>query len=213
MAEAKKSPSADPWPAEGLTLAEACQEIMPDLWHVYVEAPTRTSRSGEVDSSQKDAARSAIEAELSRRMEDGYELWGCRDQATEPERVWTLQGLRLNLEELTAKGEGGLKLCDLRLRQVGMRKVVQPAPVEKSREQPKRKVGRKPQFDWDAIHAEFSRRVYDDGLPDNVSEFTRNLLEWCGTHFGLDYTPDFETAYDYVMKWIAAWHRSLQPPT
>ena len=48
----------------------------------------------------------------------------------------------------------------------------------------RRKGGRKPQFDWDAIQAECNRRFNEDGFPDNVSKFCGPLLDWCQERFG-----------------------------
>jgi hypothetical protein len=72
-----------------------------------------------------------------------------------------------------------------------------------------RKAGRKPAFDWDAIHAEVIRRLEESGPPDNLSEFTNNLLLWCAEQFGEENTPDFETARKYIRRWIEGWDRSL----
>jgi hypothetical protein len=69
--------------------------------------------------------------------------------------------------------------------------------------------GRRPAFDWDALHAECLRRIDDNGCPRNISEFTQDLLLWCQNQFGEDGTPDHETARKYVTKWIEGWDRSL----
>ena len=84
-----------------------------------------------------------------------------------------------------------------------------PPNSEARKEQPKRRGGRKPKYDWDALHAECLRRIDDDGLPSNPSELTKNLLEWCQQRFGEGGTPEFETARKYVARWIAGWDRSL----
>jgi hypothetical protein len=69
--------------------------------------------------------------------------------------------------------------------------------------------GAKPKFDWDAMHTQCLRRIDDDGRPSNISEFTRGLLDWYQSQFPEGPTPDFDTARPYVVKWIAAWERSL----
>jgi len=174
--------------------------------------------------------RKDLEAEVRRRLRGEIELWGRRNRFAELQLipVSALDGLRLNFAERTADDQAAGErpvLYDLHLKQVGQKatesarddlhlkevgqKAAESARAEGTREQPKRKVGRKPEFDWDALHTEFFRRIDDNGLPDNVSAFTRSLLEWYEQQFGRDKAPDFETAYDYVKKWIGGWDRSL----
>jgi hypothetical protein len=86
-----------------------------------------------------------------------------------------------------------------------------PPASEPRKEQPKRKAGGKPEFDWDALHARCVWCIDENGCPDNISQFTRDLLEWCQNQFDEDATPDFETARKYVVRWIAAWERTLPP--
>jgi hypothetical protein len=79
-----------------------------------------------------------------------------------------------------------------------------------SKEQPRRSgAGRKPEYEWDAMHAEALRRIEADGRPDNISEFTSGLLDWCQEQFPEKPTPDLGTARKYVERWVAGWERSL----
>jgi hypothetical protein len=84
-----------------------------------------------------------------------------------------------------------------------------PGSVPNKEQSERNKAGRKPEFDWDAIHAEALRRIDDKGHPSNISKFTNDLIGWCQKQFGEDQTPDKRTAVRYVTKWIAGWSRSL----
>jgi hypothetical protein len=61
----------------------------------------------------------------------------------------------------------------------------EPAELERTR----RSAGAKPKFDWDAIHAEATRRILDDGVPDNISAFSTSLIEWYQEQFKTDDRP------------------------
>src|SRR5262249_24463930 len=116
-----------------------------------------------------------LEAEVRRRLRGEIELWGRRNRFAELQLipVSALDGLRLNFAERTADDQAAGErpvLYDLHLKQVGQKatesarddlhvkevgqKAAESARAEGTREQPKRKVGRKPEFDWDALHTE-----------------------------------------------------------
>jgi hypothetical protein len=118
MVKAEKSSIDNAWPVKGLPVDAAFRQLVPDLWQAYIQAPTPQSDSGEIDTSQKDAAGSALKAELHRRMENGYELWGRRGSPVAPDEsipASALRWLNFDYEEQTAAGEGE-KFFDLHLR-------------------------------------------------------------------------------------------------
>jgi hypothetical protein len=87
-----------------------------------------------------------------------------------------------------------------------------PAMAPKPLPDQRRKGGRKPEYDWDAIAAYCHRRFYDEGYPENVSAFCQDdVIPWCVKQFGEDGTPDIETFRPYVTRWAAAYVRSLPP--
>jgi hypothetical protein len=91
-------------------------------------------------------------------------------------------------------------------------RILWPSGSVPSKEQPRHsRAGRKSEFEWDAMHAEAVKRLYDDGYPsdDNVSQFTRDLLDWYQNRFPEGSTPDFETARKYVRQWVEGYRRSL----
>jgi hypothetical protein len=78
--------------------------------------------------------------------------------------------------------------------------------------QQRRKAGAKPKYDWDTIRAFCYGRFGEDGYPNNVSEFCRDVvLPWCGDRYGEAGTPDMETLRPLVTTWVDAWMRSLPP--
>jgi hypothetical protein len=46
-----------------------------------------------------------------------------------------------------------------------------------------RRRGPKPKYDWETIVIEIARRFYNDGLPDNERDFTKEMLNWCVKNF------------------------------
>jgi hypothetical protein len=85
-----------------------------------------------------------------------------------------------------------------------------PSGFAPSKEQPGRSgAGRKPEYDWDAMHAEALRRIDADGRPDNISKFTGGLLDWYQEQFPENQTPDLGTTRKYVERWVGGWGRSL----
>jgi hypothetical protein len=73
--------------------------------------------------------------------------------------------------------------------------------------------GRRAKFDRDEVQAHCYRWCYDNGFPDNVSEFCRDIvLPWCAARYDETEVPEEETLRKYVARWIAAWERSQLPP-
>jgi hypothetical protein len=225
MAKAKASLSVDPWSREGLPLDVVCQQNAPALWDAYVRArdaacdldefhgfvPLSLKPDEERRLSACKSARDALTAWLRGYLQQHpeLELWACPgSRIAEPKRVprSAIGSLEFDFERGTITGEGLPLLYDGCLRQAGAPAVVSPAGVPTTERKP---AGAKAGYYWDALHAESLRRIDDNGLPDNVAQFTRDLLEWCALQFGEAHTPDFETARKYVARWIKGWDRSL----
>jgi hypothetical protein len=89
-------------------------------------------------------------------------------------------------------------------------RMIWPPSSVSSKEEPKRRAGRKPEFDVDAYHAKFVQLVDDGGTsPDNISKYTEELLVWGQEHFAEDVVPEFQTLRQYVRKWLGGYERSL----
>jgi hypothetical protein len=72
--------------------------------------------------------------------------------------------------------------------------------------------GRKPEYDWEVIRAYCDRRFYDDGPPENASDFCKKeLIPWCEDRYGEEGTPELDTLRKFVGRWKAAWLRMLLP--
>jgi hypothetical protein len=116
---------------------------------------------------------------------------GCRNDVLQPE-PWP----RIEFEGIHCSREDMLKLW--------------PAVAERPAiSEDKRRGGSKPKYDWDATGSECFRRLHDDGVPSNRSEFGRGLSDWYNNQFGRDTAPDAKTLAPYLNKWIAAFERSL----
>jgi hypothetical protein len=229
MAKAKASPSADTWPAEG-PIRVVCEQNAGVLWDTYLACERNVARDL-ADRRKADLHGFASLAPLpdAKHRLDAYEdakaaltAWfrgylGQQELSARPDSrlaerkripASAIGGLKFDFEAGTASGEGLPPLYDVCLCRAGAPAVVDTI-LEDVPAMERKPAGAKAAYDWDALHAECLRRIDDNGLPDNVAQFTTALLEWCAVQFGETFTPDFETARKYVPRWIKGWERSL----
>jgi hypothetical protein len=183
MAKAKPRSSPDPWPAKGLPIDVACESIMAALWDAYVKArdeardihrmlerfkPLSLRADEQRRLTAYEAARAALGAALRASLERGeYELWACfGSRIVEPQPVpaSAIDGLEIDYEKRTGRGEGLPLLYDLRLRRGRATRLARGSP---------------PQYNRVVIKA-VGEDVLRRGVPPKKSTFFGDVRDECG---------------------------------
>jgi hypothetical protein len=182
MAKAETSPTAISWPPEGLPIDVACKSIMAPLWDAYVKArdeardihrmferfkPLSLRADEQRRLTAYEGTRAALGAALRASLERGeYELWACLGSLiAEPQPIpaSAIDGLEIDYEKRTARGEGLPPLYDVHLRRGRAARLPRGSPR---------------QYDYDAIKA-VGEDILRRSVPSKKSTFFGDVRDEC----------------------------------